>query len=243
MHKPSPETSNRSLSGNPEISIIIPALREAEGINNVIRHIRSLAAGDRAEVIVVDGDPAGSTINAIRDAQVVRTLSETGRAIQMNKGAALASGDMLLFLHADTLLPPNAFSLIRAALVDSGFVGGAFDLGIQTNRKIFRITERYVALRTRLTKIPFGDQAIFIRREYFERMGGFKPIPIMEDVELMARIRKRGDAIRTIPEKVMTSARRWEKEGVLFVTLRNWMLQLLYIAGVSPERLSRFYKS
>lgn|SRR5574341_362041 len=231
------------MADHPDISIIIPVLNESEGINDAIGRLRSIVSGNEAEIIVVDGDPAGSTINALKDKRVIKTLSGKGRAIQMNKGAALASGRILLFLHADTMLPQNALVSITKYMKDGRFVAGAFDLGIQTNRKIFKITERYVALRTRLTKVPFGDQAIFIRREYFDRIGGFKPVPIMEDFELMSRIKKRGDRIRIIPEKAMTSARRWEKEGVLYATFRNWMLQLLYLAGVSPERLSRFYKS
>jgi GT2 family glycosyltransferase len=123
------------------------------------------------------------------------------------------------------------------------YAAGAFDLGIRTERKIFRITERYVALRSRLTRVPFGDQAIFIRRDYFEHIGGYSNIPIMEDVDLMRRIRKKGDRICIIPEKVMTSARRWEKEGVLCATLRNWMLQSSYALGVPPERLAKYYRS
>jgi rSAM/selenodomain-associated transferase 2 len=224
------------------ISIIIPVLHEAGEINVVIAHLRDLDPDGTVEIIVVDGDRGGSTINAIRDDRVIRAHSEKGRGPQMNRGAALASGDVLLFLHADTRLPPGAFSEIRKYLEDNRYVAGAFDLGIDTGRTIFRITERYVAIRTRMTKIPFGDQAIFIRRGYFEKIGGFKPVPIMEDVELMARIRKHGDAICIIPHKVMTSARRWEKEGVLHATFRNWTLQLLYLFGVPPEKLIRFYR-
>lgn len=160
----------------------------------------------------------------------------------MNHGASLASGSVLLFLHADTFLPVMAFERITTCMEKSRCAGGAFDIGFLTERRIFRVTERYVALRTRLTRIPFGDQAIFLRKEYFERIGGFKPIPLMEDIELMARIRKRGDRICILPEKVMTSVRRWEREGVLAATLRNWMLQLLYMLGVPPERLAKFYR-
>lgn len=224
------------------ISIIIPVLHEAEGINGIISHLLGLDPGDAVEIIVVDGDPAGSTINAIKDGRVIKTHSEKGRGIQMNRGAALASGDILLFLHADTLLPRNALESIRRTMQDGRFAAGAFDLGIRTSRAIFRITERYAAIRTRLTRVPFGDQAIFIRRDYFERIGGFKPIPIMEDVELMARIRKRRDRICVIPDKAMTSDRRWTHEGILFCTLRNWSLQLLYALGVAPERLAKFYR-
>lgn len=222
--------------------MIIPVLNEARGINDVIAHIRSQAAVDAIEIIVVDGNPAGSTIKAISHSGIITVIAEKGRGSQMNCGVVRSSGDLLLFLHADTFLPPNAFACIRKCMEATGYAGGAFDLGIDSAQKVFRITERYVAWRTRLTSIPFGDQAIFIRRDYFERIGGYRDIPIMEDVDLMRRIRQRGDAICVIPEKVMTSARRWEKDGVVFGTLRNWMLQALYCCGVSPERLARFYR-
>ncbi len=163
----------------------------------------------------------------------------------MNRGAALATGDVLLFLHADTLLPSNAFALIRAAMNDKGVVGGAFDLGIISRRKIFRITETYVFFRTRLTRIPFGDQAIFIRRDFFEKIGGYRELPIMEDVDLMKRIRKRGDRIRIIHAKALTSARRWEREGIMYCTLRNgccnfsmrWAYRLnVLLDGINHDR-------
>jgi rSAM/selenodomain-associated transferase 2 len=233
-----PLSTNRS----PAISVIIPVLNEAQGINDVITHIRSHAAVDTVEIIVVDGDPAGSTIRAISHPGIITAVAERGRGSQMNCGAIRAVGHILLFLHADTFLPPNAFTRIRKCMEVTGHVGGAFDLGIKSERKIFRITEKYVAFRTRLMRIPFGDQAIFVRRDYFERIGGYRDIPIMEDVDLMRRIRQRGDAICVVPEKIMTSARRWEKDGIVFGTLRNWMLQALYCCGVSPERLARFYR-
>jgi hypothetical protein len=127
-------------------------------------------------------------------------------------------------------------------LADGRHVGGAFDLGFETDRKIYTITEQYVALRTRLTRVPFGDQAIFIRKAYFHRIGGFRNIPIMEDVELMTRIRKQGGRVRIIPEKVRTSPRRYEREGILYATIRNLSLQMLYALGVSPERLAKWYR-
>jgi rSAM/selenodomain-associated transferase 2 len=232
----------RSKITNPAISVIIPVLNETEGISGLISHVRDLEGGQDVEIVVVDGDPAGCTIKAIRDARVVTAIGERGRAAQMNRGAALAEGDILLFLHADTLLPRNAFTRIQEAFQEAEYMAGCFDLGIRSVRKIFRITERYVALRTRITRIPFGDQAIFIRREYFERIGGYPEFLIMEDVELMRRVRRRGDIICIIPDKVLTSARRWEQEGVLFTTLRNWMLQTLYCCGVSPKYLARFYR-
>lgn len=217
-------------------------MHESGRINQAIAHLRGLHSDAAIEIIVVDGDPQGGTVKAIRDHEVKTAISEKGRARQMNRGAALASGEVLLFLHADTLLPGEGLARVKAAMADDRYAAGAFDLGIRTERRVFRVTEKYVALRTRLTRVPFGDQAIFVRKNYFNSIGGFKDIPLMEDVELMRRIRKRGDKILIIPEKVMTSARRWEQEGILRCTLRNWALQLSYAFGVPPERLVKYYK-
>lgn len=225
------------------ISVILPVLNEAEGINEAIAGVYGLGPSNEVEVIMVDGDPRGSAVSAISDKRVITAVSDRGRARQMNRGASLASGGILLFLHADTALPANAVALIRAALEDHRCEAGAFDLGIRSGRSIFRITEKYVALRTRLTRVPFGDQAIFIRRAYFKKIGGYRDIPLMEDVELMKRIRKRGDRIAIIPDKVMTSPRRWEKEGVLFCTFRNWSLQAAFAFGVPSKRLEKWYRS
>ena len=225
------------------ISVIIPVLNEAANINRLIGHLRALPSNAEPEILVVDGDPEKSTLAAIEHNQVVTAWAGPGRAVQMNAGAALASGDVLLFLHADTFLPWNAFELIEAALQDTRYAGGSFELGILTDRWIFKVTECYVALRTRLTRVPFGDQGIFLRKSYFDQVGRYREIPIMEDVELMSRIRKRGDAIRIVPAKVMTSPRRWEKEGVLYATFRNWALQIAYVAGVRPETLARWYRN
>ncbi len=226
----------------PAVSVILPVLNEAAGINSAIERLRRLEAGATLEIIVVDGDPDGSTVRIVRDPAVVCATASRGRAIQMNRGASLASGDILLFLHADTSLPDNALSLVTDALSDSCVQAGAFDLGIDSTRLIFRITERYVALRTRITRIPFGDQAIFIRRSAFEQLGGYREIPIMEDVDLMKRLRARGNRIRIIPCKVRTSARRWEQEGILSCTFRNWMLQTGFALGVNPEKLAKWYR-
>jgi len=226
------------------ISIIIPVFREEAIIGKLLSHLRELPAREvMSEVIVVDGDPSGSTIKTIGQSSILTATSRPGRAVQMNHGASLATGAVLLFLHADTFLPQNVLTHISTCLADERFVGGAFNLGIASDRRIFRITEKYVALRTRITRVPFGDQAIFLRREYFERIGGYKSIPLMEDVELMSRVRKRGDRICIISEKVMTSARRWEQEGIIRCTLRNWLFQVLYLFGVPPEHLAKHYRS
>ena len=160
----------------------------------------------------------------------------------MNEGAALAEGNTLLFLHVDTRLPKDALGLIGSVMENNRYVAGAFDLGIKSSKPIFRIIERAASLRSRVTRIPFGDQGIFIRKDYFMKVGGYREIPVMEDVEIMDRIKKQGGRIYIIPRKVSTDSRRWEQEGVVRCTLRNWMLQILYFLGVSPHKLARFYK-
>ncbi len=224
------------------ISIILPVLHETRRIEEAIARLRDQDPRNEMEIIVVDGDADGTTIKAIRDEKVLKLTSKQGRAFQMNRGAAFARGDILLFLHADTLLPFRAPELVRAAMDDTRFVAGAFDLGFNTEHRVFRVTELYVSLRTRLTRVPFGDQAIFMRRDYFEKIGGYREIPLMEDVELMKRIRERGDKIMIIPEKVRTSPRRYEQEGIIYCTLRNWVVQALYARGVSAERLGKWYR-
>jgi rSAM/selenodomain-associated transferase 2/rSAM/selenodomain-associated transferase 1 len=227
----------------PMFSIIVPVLNEETAINSAIEHIGDLQGNSgSAEIIVVDGDAGGKTIQAIQGSNVITAVGKKGRGNQMNRGAALAKGDIILFLHADTRLPFNALNLIDSALHDPVCVAGAFDLAIASERPIFRLIEKTASLRSRLTRVPYGDQGIFFRREYFNAIGGFADIPIMEDVEIMRRIKKRGDRIALIDAPVATSARRWEKEGVLKCTLRNRLMISLYLSGVSPERLAKFYR-
>src|SRR5208283_917067 len=227
---------------NDSISIIIPVLHEGPIINQTIGSIFDLPYDGEVEVIVVDGSPDGETLCAIGNNQVRKFLSKKGRAYQMNQGAANACGDILLFLHADTELPENALNTISSVMRKGDFVGGAFDLGIKSYRPVFRLIEIAASLRSRFTGTPYGDQAIFIRKKYFHSIGNFKEIPLMEDVELMRRIKKTRDKIYIIPEKVKTSPRRWEKEGVIFCTLRNWVLITLYSLGIPAEKLLKFYK-
>jgi rSAM/selenodomain-associated transferase 2 len=224
------------------ISVIIPVFCEQAVINETIEAVRRLRGGNTAEIIVVDGEAEGETLTAIRDGAVRKLHAEKGRGGQLNRGAAIANGDVLLFLHADTVLPPAAFERIAEAMRDEGCVGGAFDLCIASPRAAFRVIETMASLRSRLTRIPYGDQAIFIRASCFRTLGGFHEIPIMEDVDLMRRVKRKGWEITIFREPVITSARRWEKEGLLFGTLRNWFLVTLYLCGVAPERLARFYR-
>ncbi len=232
----------QNTHSNYKISIIIPVLHEGPIINRAIGSIFDLPYDGEVEVIVVDGSPSGETLNAIEQNEVKKVISKKGRAQQMNQGAFNACGDILLFLHADTELPKNALNAISSVMRKGDFVGGAFDLGIKSDRPVFRLIEMAASLRSRYTGTPYGDQALFIRKEYFHSMGAFKEMPLMEDVELMRRIKKTGDKIYIIPEKVSTSPRRWEKEGVIYCTLRNWVLITLYSIGIPAEKLLKFYE-
>lgn len=226
----------------PLLSIIIPVFHEAAGINRTLDAIDPVAKDVRTEIIVVDGAPDGDTLAAVSDRDVLKILSAPGRGTQMNAGAAKASGDVLVFLHADTRLPVNAGQLILNACKDDAVAGGAFDLGIDSPRPVFRMIEKIASLRSRLTRIAYGDQAIFIKAAVFRALGGFRPIPIMEDIDLMQRLKRQGHRIRLLRPSVRTSARRWGKEGVCYTTLRNICLSTLFYMGVSPERLKRFYQ-
>ena len=159
----------------------------------------------------------------------------------MNAGAATAHGEILIFLHADTKLPDNALGKISRVLQDERYVGGAFDLGIDSRRLFLKYISARASLRSRLNRIPYGDQAIFIRKDYFDQIGRFKDIPLMEDVDLMRRIKKDKKKIYILSDKVMTSARRWERDGALYTTLRNQILIALFYLGVSPYRLAKYY--
>lgn len=223
-------------------SIIIPVLGEQECIDVCLENLRTQGFVHSRQIIVVDGDPDGGTIYRIQDDDVLCLKSAAGRARQMNAGAAVAKGDILLFLHVDTTLPPDALEKISRVMATRRYVGGAFDLAIDSERLFLKYIAARASVRSRLNRIPYGDQAIFIDRTYFESLGGFKEIPIMEDVELMRRIKRDGRMIHILRDRVTTSARRWEAEGPLYTTLRNQCLMLLYYLGVSPERLSRFYR-
>ena len=226
-----------------KFSIIVPVFHEEEWINALIEYLNNLDLHKDIEIIVVDGAREKNTLKAIHNNQVIKIPSEKGRAKQMNVGASAAKGEILIFLHADTELPFQALKKINSFIGQREYVGGAFDLGIKSDKFIFKMIGTLSSLRSRFNRIPFGDQAIFIRREYFNQIGGYKEIPLMEDVELMRRIKKSRKKIWIFYDRVMTSPRRWEKEGIIYCTLRNWAIQALYLLGVSPHKLTNFYKN
>lgn len=223
-------------------STVIPVLHESDRINSLIENMEGLT-GDRGhEVIVVDGSPTKDTLRAIDNDTIIKLVSSKGRARQMNAGASVAKGEILIFLHADTELPGNALKTIDSAMAQGGYVGGAFELGFDSQKIQFKILACWATLRCRLTRIPYGDQALFINRDYFNALGGYRDMPIMEDVELMRRIKRRGDKICIVPAQVRTSPRRWEEEGFVYANARNAFLFTSYLLGVSPEKLASFYR-
>jgi rSAM/selenodomain-associated transferase 2 len=229
---------------HPDISIIIPVLFERDGINDALEDPSFHDSPHSFEVIVVDGDPGRSTIRAIRPGRLSALTALTapvGRSSQMNAGARIAGGGILLFLHADTQLPADALERVVVACGNPKVAGGAFDLAIASSHPLLKVIGRIASLRSRLTRIPYGDQAIFIKKSIFSMMGGFAEIPIMEDIEIMRRLRRAGHRIVILPDKISTSARRWEKDGICFTSIRNLIISTLYYLGVSPERLKRFY--
>ncbi len=223
------------------LSIIVPVLNEAATIETCLRRLDPLRR-ERVEVIVVDG---GSTDDTPARAQpLCDTLirSARGRALQMNTGARAASGDILLFLHADTELPADAGKLIVDAFRrHPSRVWGRFDVRIIGRVRLLRLVAKMMSLRSRLTGIATGDQAIFCEREIFARINGFPEIPLMEDVAFSKRLR-RGFPPLCLNAEVITSGRRWETNGVIRTILLMWWLRFAYAIGVPPATLSRWYR-
>ena len=221
------------------LSIIVPALNEAEGIAATLGRLASLRQRG-AEVIVVDGGSTDGTpqIAAIQADQVVS--SEPGRAVQMNAGAARASGEVLLFLHADTCLPEGADRLIAAALVGD-HAWGRFDVRIEGRHPLLRVVAAMMNMRSRWTGIATGDQARFMRRSAFSTAGGFALQPLMEDIALSKQLKKISPPA-CIAARAVTSGRRWESHGVWRTIVLMWWLRLRYWLGADPARLARLYR-
>jgi rSAM/selenodomain-associated transferase 2 len=227
-----------------DFSVIVPVYREGGQVNALASHVLDLAVRDGAavEVVIVDGGPGSTTLSAIRTPGIIAVKARTGRGAQMNAGAEAASGNILLFLHADTVLPEKAFSLAESLLENGRLAGGAFDLALDDPAPVFRLIGRLASLRSRLTRIPYGDQAIFVRADLFRSQGGYREIPLFEDVDFMRRLKRGNFAIGFVDRPVVTSSRRWKKEGIVRTTLRNWALCAAYLVGVSPERLAGHYR-
>ncbi len=227
-----------------KLSIIIPVLHEQRIINTCIKHLKNIQTkNDTIQIIVVDGSPTQDTNQAITDSTVKKLTSKQGRGTQMNTGASLAKHHNLLFLHADVLLPKHAYTHIENALNDPTICAGAFSLSINTTKKILKLIAKLTTLRSRLFKTPYGDQAIFLTKTTYQKIGGYKDIPIMEDLALMQHLRKNHHPVTILKQNVIASPRRWEKEGIIASTLRNQWIKTLYHLGVKPNILVRFYQT
>jgi len=224
----------------PHMSVIIPVYHEDETLLQTIETLRQNATYHDVEIIVVDTLEL-TTLNHLHVKNIRTGNAPQGRASQMNEGALMAQGDILVFLHADTLLPNAWDTRIEEALHVKK--AGAFSLGIDDTHYALRFIETMANLRTKLTHIPYGDQAHFFTASFFRELGGYAKIPLMEDVEIMKRIKQQSETIALLNEKVLTSSRRWHKEGILYTTLRNRVLSFLYSLGVSPNQLTKRYKS
>lgn len=223
------------------LSIVIPTLNEAARIDRSIQCAFDLRP---IEVIVVDGQSEDGTADLARSAGAVVVTSQRGRGHQLNAGVRAASGNVLLFLHADCWLEPAAGSQIETALSDSQVVGGAFRQQIEHDRPIFRWLEWGNAARVRWRQIPYGDQGIFLRRGTFEALGGFAEVRLMEDVLLMQKLRRQRERgrIKLLPGPLHVDPRRWLAKGVVQQTLKNWTLLAGLKLGMSPDRLAQFYE-
>ncbi len=221
------------------ISVIIPTVNEERNIGVCIREV--LAEGVDCEIIVADGGSTDCTVEKAKEFHGVKVVSsDRGRGLQMNRGVLSASGNVLLFLHADTRLEEGWSRDVNGALRDDAFAGGAFSLGIDGAGRHFRLIELWVKMRCSLFSLPYGDQGIFVRRDIFDKLGGYRDIPLMEDVDLVRRIKRTGH-MTVLTRKAVTSARRWAGGGWIRVSLLNQLIMVLFRLGVDPGRLAKMY--
>jgi rSAM/selenodomain-associated transferase 2 len=219
------------------VSVIMPTLNEEGRIRNQVRLLAAL--GEDLEVIVADGGSVDRTVDRVPfPARVVS--GPRGRGAQMNAGAAAASGEILWFVHADCAPHPASLPALRSALADSTIVGGAFEYGLDEVGILYRLVEAVSNRKNRLLRLLYGDMGIFVRREVFRRTGGFREIPLMEDMEFGRRLRQEGRIV-ILPQRITTSARRWRAEGFAWNLVRNWVLQAGWLMGADPARLAGWY--
>ncbi len=226
------------------ISVIIPTLNEERSLPGTLA---CLSESTFTEIILVDGGSTDGTLHLAREFCVntanARTITAPqGRARQMNEGAKASEGDILMFLHADTRLPAQAQRIVERALAKPTAVGGRFNVRFDTPSAWGRIISSFMNYRSRLTSIVTGDQALFVRRQVFELLGGFSEIPLMEDIEFSRRLQQAGRIV-ALRDTVVTSFRRWHTQGPLRTIVLMWTLRFLYWVGVSPHQLARVYRS
>ena len=218
------------------VSVIIPTLNEESCLGRTLDRLREHRLH---EIIVVDGGSTDGT-RRLAAAEARLVVSRPGRACQMNAAAAAASGDVLLFLHADCWLEEGALEEAERCLQGRGVAAGCFHMTVDAPGPLYRLIGASASLRVRLAGLAYGDQGLFLRREVFDELGGFPPVRLMEDLLFSRRLRRRGRVV-VAPRRIFVSPRRWRKVGIVRQTLRNWTLTALAATGVHPDRLAGFY--
>ncbi len=229
--------TSRGASMPMRLAIVVPTLNE----ERALRAYLARAGAEADQLIVSDGGSTDATLDIARGLGATIVSGSPGRGVQLNRGAAAApDADILLFLHADTVLPPGSGDAVRQA-IEQGASGGAFFVRFDAERRLFRLGNRIVNLRTRLTKRPLGDQAQFVRRDVFEQLGGYRDWPILEDLDFAGRL-NRAHGLALLEGPAVTAARRFVEGGITKTIATNWLIWLLFAFGVSPERLARLYR-
>ena len=221
------------------VSIIIPVLNEEQSIQQTLPSLQQYRQQGH-EIIIVDGGSVDTTVAQAEHLCDKVIVSHPGRALQMNNGAKQAKRDVLLFLHADTLLPDNAVDLLLSNLESSGKVWGRFDVRLSSRHPLLYIVAWLMNLRSRLSGIATGDQAIFVRRQVFKTLEGFPEVALMEDIQLSNKLLSISRPV-CLRQKVTTSSRRWEQNGIIRTILLMWYLRLAHYMGKSPKELARLY--
>jgi rSAM/selenodomain-associated transferase 2 len=227
-----------AINKKPSISVIIPTLNEEENIESILNHLKRL--DNTLQLIVVDAGSKDQTVSLAQNlSRVIR--SSPGRGIQMNRGVQYATGNIFWFLHADCRPHPDSIMAIKQALTDENIVGGGFEYNLDHPGIRFRLVEFFSNRKNRRFKWLFGDMGIFVRREIFEHLGGYKEIPLMEDMDFSKRLKQYGNIV-ILPLRINTSTRRWTEEGYIFNMVRNWILQSAWALGAAPDTLVKYYK-
>jgi rSAM/selenodomain-associated transferase 2 len=221
-----------------QLSAIVPMLNESPNIGGTLNALRRGAPN--AEIIVVDGGSSDASVAIAQPLCDALISAPRGRARQMNAGARASHGDALVFVHADTLVPRTFARDIAAALSDPAVVGGRFDVRLDESGLPYRIIGAMISIRSRISRTGTGDQAIFVRRDVFESLGGFPELDLCEDLEFSRRL-KRAGRVACLRTRVTTSARRWGRDGVARTVVKMWIIRAMYLMGVPPARLKRLY--
>jgi len=220
------------------VAVVVPVFNEERVLPSLVEQLQRLNVD---EIVIVDGGSSDGSLDLLQQSGLRWITSEPGRALQMNAGSRVSSSEILLFIHADTVIDSSQISKLRDAMSDVAVAGGRFDVQLSGNRFSFQVIAWFINLRSRLSRINSGDQCQFVRRSVFDQLGGFPDQPLMEDIEFSKRLKRVGRVI-CLRDRVTTSSRRWENNGVVRTVWLMWKLRLLYWSGVSPEKLAHIYR-